>query len=81
MKAMCRHMYNKVSKATEQLDGLEMTVCRVFNNAVFGEVHASVTCNDLKPTKPAECAKAVCICRAGDKHPACTHGQTWKRIT
>lgn len=69
MKVMCRHMYNKVSNATPQLRGLEMTVCGLFNHAVLGEVHGSVTGNDLRGAEPAECAELCAHCEAGDKHP------------
>lgn len=56
-KVMCRHMYDKVSKATPQLVGLEMTECGLFNRPVLGEVHGSAASNDLKCIEPAECGE------------------------
>lgn len=53
---MCRHMYNKVSDATPEPHGLELTVCGLFNHAAHGEVHGSVTRKDLSGDEP----RAVC---------------------
>lgn len=47
-------MYNKVSKATPQLSGLEMTVCGLFSHPARGEVHGSANGNDLRCAEPAE---------------------------
>lgn len=81
MKVMCRHMYNKVSKATPQRHGVEMAVCGLFNHAVLGEVHASVTGNDLRGAQPAECAEP---CAHRDKHPGSGlltgNGQKWRKV-
>lgn len=81
---MCRHMYNKVSKATPQLNGLEMTVCGLFNHAVLGEVHGSVTGNDLRRAEPADCAELCAYCGAGDKYPGYSlltgYGQKWRNV-
>lgn len=62
-------MFNKVSKATAQLCGLEMTVCGLFSHAVLEKVHGSVTGNDLRGAEAAECAELCAHCEAGDKHP------------
>lgn len=85
MKEMCRHMFNKVSKAKPQLCGLEKTLCGLFNHAVLGEVHGSVTGNDLRAAEPAECAGPCALCRAGDKHPGCIlltgSGDGWRKVS
>lgn len=77
-------MYNKVSKATPQLNGLEMTVCGLFNHAALGEVHGSVTANDLRRAEMAECAELCAYCGAGDKHPGYSlltgYGQKWRNV-
>lgn len=62
-------MYNKVSEATPQHYGLEMTVCGLLNHAVLEEVHGSVAGNDLRGAEAAECAELCAHCEAGDKHP------------
>lgn len=41
----------------------------LFNHAVLGEAHGSVTGNDLRGAEPAECAELCAHCEAGDKHP------------
>ena len=83
MKAMCRHMYNKVSEASPQHYGLEMTVCGLLNHAVLEEVHGSAAGNDLRGAEAAECAELCAHCEAGDKHPGCGlltgKGPEWKQ--
>lgn len=64
MKVMCRHMYTEVSKATPQLNGLEMTVCGLFNRPVLGEVHGSAAGNDLRCVEPAECGEPCAYLRS-----------------
>lgn len=62
------HVQQSVQSST-QLYGLEMNVCGLFNHAMLGEVHGSVTSNDLRGAEPAESAELCAHCEAGDKHP------------
>lgn len=55
--------------ATQQLHGLEMAVCGLFNHAVLEEVHGPVTGNDLRGAEAAECVELCARCEAEDKHP------------
>ena len=74
---MCGHVYGKVSEAPPQLRGLGTTECvcvcvcvlGLFNHAVLGEVHGSVTGDDPRGEEPAECAELCAHCEAADKHP------------